>query len=71
LLLLCLPANDKEEVTREALEGEYSVAFDEAENRLTAQMAILVYFTHKFDKKADAATIKKHEEAIDGFLKTL
>lgn len=71
MLLHCLPANDKEEVTREALEGEYSVAFDEAENRLTAQMAILVYFTHKFDKKADAATIKKHEEAIDGFLKTL
>lgn len=47
LLLHCLPANDKEEVTREALEGEYSVAFDQAENRLTAQMAILVYFTHK------------------------
>lgn len=71
MLLHCLPANDKEEVTREALEGEYSVAFDEAENRLTAQMAILVYFTHKFAKQPDAATVKKHEEAIDGFLKTL
>ncbi len=38
MLLHCLPANDKEEVTRGALESEYSVAFDEAENRLTAQM---------------------------------
>ncbi len=71
MLLHCLPANDKEEVTREALEGEYSVAFDEAENRLTAQMAILVYFTRKFDKNPDAATVRKHEEAIDGFLKSL
>ena len=71
MLLHCLPANDKEEVTREALEGEYSVAFDEAENRLTAQMAILVYFTHKFDKQPDAATVKKHEDAIGDFLKKL
>ena len=71
LLLHCLPANDKEEVTREALESEYSVAFDEAENRLTAQMAILVYFTHKFNKPASEETIKKHEDKINDFLKTL
>lgn len=71
MLLHCLPANDQEEVTREALEGEYSVAFDEAENRLTAQMAILVYFTHKFIKQADEATVKKHKDTIEGFLKTL
>ena len=71
LLLHCLPANDKEEVTREALESEYSVAFDEAENRLTAQMAILVYFTHKFNTPASEETIKKHEDKINDFLKTL
>ncbi|MCP4180529.1 MAG: ornithine carbamoyltransferase [bacterium] len=71
LLLHCLPANDKEEVTREALEGDYSVAFDEAENRLTAQMAILVYFTHKHNKPASAEIVKKHEDKINGFLKTL
>jgi putrescine carbamoyltransferase len=71
MLLHCLPANDKEEVTREALEGEYSVAFDEAENRLTAQMAILVYFTRKYVKEPDAATVKKHEDKINSFLKTL
>lgn len=70
-LLHCLPANDKEEVTREALEGEYSVAFDEAENRLTAQMAILVYFTHKHITVPTKETLKKHEDKLNNFLKTL
>ncbi len=71
LLLHCLPANDKEEVTRGALESNYSVAFDEAENRLTAQMAILVYFTHKDIKKPDENIIKKHEDAVNKFLEKL
>jgi putrescine carbamoyltransferase len=71
MLLHCLPANDKEEVTREALEGEYCVAFDEAENRLTAQMAILVYFTNKFIKVPTEEVKKAHEDKINEFLKTL
>lgn len=71
MLLHCLPANDKEEVTRGALESEYSVAFDEAENRLTAQMAILVYFTHKHIQALSEDVVKKHEERIGDFLKTL
>lgn len=71
LLLHCLPANDKEEITREALDGEHSVAFDEAENRLTAQMAILVYFTHKFSKEPSEVTKKAHADKINNFLKQL
>ncbi|KAA8681239.1 MULTISPECIES: ornithine carbamoyltransferase [Vibrio] len=71
MLLHCLPANDKEEVTRGALESEYSVAFDEAENRLTAQMAILVYFTHKDAVIPTQETVKHHEEKISSFLSTL
>ncbi|MBY7728878.1 ornithine carbamoyltransferase [Vibrio splendidus] len=71
MLLHCLPANDKEEVTRGALESEYSVAFDEAENRLTAQMAILVYFTHKDAVIPTVETVKHHEEKISSFLSTL
>ncbi|WP_147822591.1 ornithine carbamoyltransferase [Salidesulfovibrio onnuriiensis] len=71
LLLHCLPANDKEEVTRGALEGPHSVAFDEAENRLTAQMAILVYFTHKFTPEPTEEVRKAHETKIRDFLKTL
>lgn len=71
MLLHCLPANDKEEVTREALEGEYSVAFDEAENRLTAQMAILVYFTHKFNKVVSNEVKESHRKKINDFLSKL
>ena len=71
ILMHCLPANDKEEVTREALEGTNSVAFDQAENRLTAQMAILVYFTHKFSKEPSQETIAYHKYKIDGFLSDL
>lgn len=71
MLLHCLPANDKEEVTRDALEGEYSVAFDEAENRLTAQMAILVYFTHKFINQPTEEIKKMHEDKINDLLAKL
>lgn len=71
MLLHCLPANDKEEVTREALEGEYSVAFDQSENRLTAQMAIIVYFTHAHIIEPNMEIIEKHEKQISRFLTSL
>lgn len=37
----CLPAHRGEEITREVLEGEWSLVWDQAENRLHMQKAIL------------------------------
>ncbi len=41
IVLHCLPAHREEEITEEVIEGPQSAVFDQAENRLHAQKAVL------------------------------
>jgi len=47
IVMHCLPAHRGEEITHEVLEGPRSVVFDEAENRLHAQKAIMTLLMGK------------------------
>ncbi|MCK4266554.1 MAG: ornithine carbamoyltransferase, partial [Thermoplasmata archaeon] len=42
IFLHCLPAHRNEEVTDEIMDSSHSVVFDEAENRMWAQMAVML-----------------------------
>jgi ornithine carbamoyltransferase len=46
LFMHCLPAHREEEVSTEVLEGSQSVVWDEAENRLHAQKALIEFLIH-------------------------
>lgn len=68
--LHCLPATRNEEVTDEVIDSEISIAWDEAENRLTAMRGLLVYFTRY---QQDGSELQKAaaKEELDQFMAEL
>jgi len=63
LVLHCLPAHRGEEITEEALEGPQSAVFDQAENRLHLQKAILYEWMRAGAKKRSPRAKKKRPAA--------
>ena len=60
LVMHCLPAHRGEEITPEVLESPQCVAFDQAENRLHAQKAVMAWLVNGFKRsKAQGSTRRK------------
>ena len=49
VVMHCLPAHRGQEITAEVLEGPQCIAFDQAENRLHVQKAVMVWLVKGFE----------------------
>jgi ornithine carbamoyltransferase len=56
VVMHCLPAHRGEEITDEVLDGAQCVAFDQAENRLHAQKAVMVWLLRGFTPRVGKRT---------------
>lgn len=65
----CLPASRGEEVVDEVIDADYSICFDEAENRLTAMRGLLVHFIGKVEKEINREEQANAKADLEIFLK--
>jgi ornithine carbamoyltransferase len=71
LVMHCLPAHRGEEITHEVLESPQCVAFDQAENRLHAQKAVMVWLLKGFKgSKVQRLNGSKRQMGSRGFKKS-
>jgi ornithine carbamoyltransferase len=63
LVMHCLPAHRGEEITHEVLESRQCVAFDQAENRLHAQKAVMAWLINGFEgSKVQGSKIQRNAD---------
>jgi putrescine carbamoyltransferase len=67
-LMHCLPASRGVEATDEALDSPQSIIFDQAENRLSAEKGLLVYFVAKNMKRPSQELQAFHRGRIETFV---
>lgn len=69
MFMHCLPAARNEEVTDEVIDSDASICWDEAENRLTAMRALLVYFLNP--QPANPFKVENARRELEDFMSTL
>ena len=63
----CLPGHRNDEITTEVWDGPNSLLFEEAENRLHAQKAILTWLLYK--PQPDEKVVEYHTKRVEDFIK--
>ena len=64
----CLPASRGVEATDEVMDGPQSIIYDQSENRLHTEKAILVWFVYPRLKKPSPELVAHHKGKIEAFL---